>query len=115
MNLGNLDFDIVSDFGIRISSLGWICSTFVENIRQIQPFYAKQTQFYAFFTPKRRLCQKTKPIQTQFKANLTQNKPNLSQYKPKTKPILSSEAVAKEDQTQFKPNKAKNKPKTNPI
>jgi len=25
--------------------------------------------------------QKTKPIQTQFKANLTQNKPNLSQYK----------------------------------
>ena len=65
----------------------WIHSTNVENIRQITPFYAKQSQFYAFFTPKRRFHEKTNPIQTQFKANITQNKPNLSQFKPKTKPI----------------------------
>jgi len=31
--------------------------------------------------------QKTKPIQTQFKANLSQNKPNLTQYKANSKPI----------------------------
>jgi hypothetical protein len=31
--------------------------------------------------------QKTKPIQTQFKANKAKNKPNLSQFKAKTNPI----------------------------
>ena len=31
--------------------------------------------------------QKTKPIQTQFKANLSQNKPNLSQNKANSNPI----------------------------
>jgi len=46
LNLGHLDFDIVSDFDIRISdfaSLG--TSTSVENALQISPFYAKQSQF----------------------------------------------------------------------
>jgi hypothetical protein len=62
-------------------------STPVENIRQINPFYAKQTQFYAFFTGKRRFHQKTKPIQTQFKPNKAKNKPNLTQNKPNSKPI----------------------------
>jgi hypothetical protein len=62
-------------------------STTVENVRQITPFYAKQSQFCAFFARKRRFHQKTNPIQTQLK------------------PI----------QTQFKPNKAKNKPNSNPI
>ncbi len=62
-------------------------STPVENVRQITPFYAKQSQFCAFFARKRRFHEKTKPIQTQLK--------------PK--------------QTQFKPNKAKNKPNSNPI
>ena len=33
--------------------------------------------------------QKTKPIQTQFKANKAKNKPNLSQYKPNTNPIYT--------------------------
>jgi len=70
-------------------------STFVENVRQIDPFYAKQTQFFAFFAQKRRFHEKTNPIQTQYKANLTQNKANLSQFKAnlsqfkaKTNPIL---------------------------
>ncbi len=63
-------------------------STTVENVRQITPFYAKQTQFCAFFARKRRFHEKTKPkqtqlkpIQTQFKANLTQNKPNSNPIK----------------------------------
>ena len=70
-------------------------STTVENSLQIAPFYAKQSQFYAFFAPKRRFHEKTNPIQTQYKANLTQNKANLSQFKAnlsqfkaKTNPIL---------------------------
>jgi hypothetical protein len=46
LDLGHLDFDIVSDLELRISdfaSLG--ISTFVENPLQISSFYAKQTQF----------------------------------------------------------------------
>ena len=45
-NLGNLDFDIVSNFVLRISyfaSLGIF--TLVERALQINPFYAKRTQF----------------------------------------------------------------------
>jgi len=64
-------------------------STNVENVRQIIPFYAKQTQFYAFFARKRRFHEKTKPKQTQFKPNLSQNKPNLSQFKPNSNPIIN--------------------------
>ena len=65
-------------------------STPVENIRQITTFYAKQTQFYSFLARKRRFHEKTNPIQTQFKANLTQNKPNLIQNKANSNPILSA-------------------------
>jgi hypothetical protein len=61
-------------------------STNVENSLQIDPFYAKQSQFYPFFAPKRRFYEKQTQFQTQFKANLTQNKPNKakkqSQFKP---------------------------------
>ena len=71
-----------------------IPSTIVENSLQITPFYAKQTQFYPFFAPKRRFHEKTNPIQTQFKANLTQNKPNLSQYKPNSNPIAKYSKTA---------------------
>ena len=63
-------------------------STVVDNIRQIHPFYAKQTQFYAFFVRKCRFHEKTNPIQTQFKANKAKNKPNLTQNKPNSNPIL---------------------------
>jgi len=65
-------------------------STNVENSLQITPFYAKQTQFCAFFARKRRFHEKTNPIQTQFKPKQTQFKPKQTQFKPK--------------QTQFKPN-----------
>ncbi|MBL7144931.1 MAG: hypothetical protein ISS76_11915 [Phycisphaerae bacterium] len=39
--------------------------------------------------------QKTKPIQTQFKANLSQNKPNLTQNKPNSKPIQTQFQIQK--------------------
>ena len=65
-------------------------STPVENVRQIRPFYAKQTQFSPFFAPHRRFYEKTNPIRTQFKPNLTQNKPNLTQNKANSNPILSA-------------------------
>jgi hypothetical protein len=57
-------------------------STTVENIRQINPFYAKQTQFCAFFARKRRFHVKTKPKQTQLKPIQTQFKPNKAKNKP---------------------------------
>ena len=65
-------------------------STTVENVRQITPFYAKQTQFQkwqkninTFLTMRYKILdtlmgQKTKPTQTQFKPKQTQFKPNLS-------------------------------------
>ncbi len=46
LNLGHLDFDIVSNFELRISdfaSLGIF--TLVKNPLQISSFYAKQSQF----------------------------------------------------------------------
>jgi hypothetical protein len=46
-------------------------STFVERTLQIRPFYAKQSQFQ---------IEKTNPIQSQFK-------PNLSQFQSQTNPI----------------------------
>ncbi len=61
-------------------------STTVENSLQINPFYAKQTQFYAFFARKRRFHEKTKPIQTQFNPIQTQFKPKQSQFKPNFTP-----------------------------
>jgi hypothetical protein len=36
------------------------------------------------------LFRQTKPIQTQFKANLSQNKPNLSQNKANSNPIKAN-------------------------
>jgi hypothetical protein len=64
-------------------------STTVENVRQINPFYAKQSQFQ----------------KRQNEYNLRHNK-QLQDFVP-----LSG---AKK-QTQFKANKAKNKPNSNPI
>jgi hypothetical protein len=61
-------------------------STTVENVRQITPFYAKQSQFYAFFARKRRFHEKTKPKQTQLKPIQSQFKPKQTQFKPKNKP-----------------------------
>jgi len=49
-----------------------IPSTTVENSLQIKPFYAKQSQYCVFFARKHRFYEKTNPIQTQFKANLSQ-------------------------------------------
>ncbi|MCP4610742.1 MAG: hypothetical protein GY845_18700 [Planctomycetes bacterium] len=81
------------EFTLDVSSLAFLSgakryqlyanflSTIVENSLQISPFYAKQSQFFAFFARKRRFNEKTNPIQTQFKANKAKNKPNLTQNK----------------------------------
>jgi hypothetical protein len=73
-------------------------STTVENSLQINPFYAKQSQFPKTIINVNSYMKsiyeisgtwwigKTKPIQTQFKANKANNKPNLSQNKPNSNP-----------------------------
>ncbi len=113
MNFGNLDFDIpnmeftldVSSLAflsgdIRISSLCTLClcisaplpqpakrSTTVENIRQITPFYAKQSQFWKCQKQHKHFCNNEirkngqlviQTKQTQLKPKQTQFKPNLS-------------------------------------
>jgi hypothetical protein len=65
-------------------------STPVENVRQITPFYAKQTQYYAFFARKRRFYEKTKPIQTQLKPIQSQFNPKQTQFKPNFERITYS-------------------------
>jgi len=89
-------------------------STTVENIRQINPFYAKQTQFQkcnkninTFLTMRYEnlgtlMGQKTKPkqtqlkpIQTQFKANKAKNKPNSNPNKANPNHLTHSDFLAK--------------------
>jgi hypothetical protein len=69
------DFDWLSNITIKVYDFCIIMYFY------IGANYAKQSQFCAFFTPKRRFHEKTNPIQTQFKANKAKNKPNLTQYK----------------------------------
>ncbi len=76
-------------------------STTVENSLQINPFYAKQSQFWkwqkninTFLTMRYVIInsftgQKTKPKQTQLKPIQTQFKPNKAKNKPNSKPIAS--------------------------
>ena len=98
MNLQPLIFCLLTPVSCLLSTgiRNWIngskSSTTVENIRQIAPFYAKRTQFYAFFTEKLRYHEKTNPIRTQFEAKRTQFWPNIRGAKPKrtqTNPIPS--------------------------
>ena len=71
-------------------------STPVENVRQITPFYAKQTQFQKCQNEHKHfhnneICRFERLAgvqkQTQFKANKAKNKPNSNPIKAKTKPI----------------------------
>ncbi|MBL7145038.1 MAG: hypothetical protein ISS76_12460 [Phycisphaerae bacterium] len=100
LNLIRLDFDIVSDFDIRMSSLCYINSTnsyvrIYKQIMQNKPNYKRsQMNLSSFVTSKYEIFsagsgQKTKPIQSQFKANLSQNKPNSNPIKANTNPIAS--------------------------
>ena len=65
-------------------------STIVENSLQITPFYAKQTQFYSFFSPQTPISRKNKansnPIQSQFNPKQTQFKPISKPNKPNWTP-----------------------------
>ncbi len=89
MNFGNLDFDIVSDLELRISSLCYINSTnsYVRIYKQIMQNKPKvksaKNNVSTFVTSKyvqvrHLVIQTNKPKQTQFKPKQTQFKPNLS-------------------------------------
>ena len=73
----------------KIVELPSICSTIVENTLQIDPFYAKQSQF-----------------------QIGQNKRKFF-YNKHIHTL--GQLVIQKKQTQFKPNKANNKPNSNPI
>ncbi len=96
--LGHFDFEIVSDFDIRISDFNH-SGCFMRNKPNLPNAQIKVTSFYTVDYEKTGLSDKgkTNPIQTQYKPN---TKPIQSQYKANTKPI----------QSQYKPNlrKAKN-------
>jgi hypothetical protein len=126
--LSHLDFDIVSDFEFmgnmsinyptlahfrHFSSLYTnLRSTLVENIRQITPFYAKQTQFQkwqkninTYLTMRYEnldtlMGQKTKPKQTQFKPIQTQFKPNKANNKANSNPILRPKEIEQKADTE---------------
>jgi len=68
-------------------------STTVENSLQINPFYAKQTQFSPFFTQNRGSHEKTNPIQTQFNPIQTQFNPKQTQFKAKQSQFLVFKSV----------------------
>jgi len=95
MSIMSINYLTLAHFSHFSSLLTDFPSTTVENSLQITPFYAKQSQSYAFFARKCRFYKKTNPIQTQFKANLTQNKPNLSQFQSQTNPILKAKNVCR--------------------
>jgi hypothetical protein len=94
MGIMSINYPTLAHFRHFSSLYAHFPSTPVENVRQITPFYAKQSQFYAFFARKRRFHEKTNPIQTQLK-------PIQSQFNPK--------------QTQFKPISKPNKPRQHPV
>jgi len=81
-----INYPILAHFRHFSSLLTDFPSTTVENVRQITPFYAKQSQFCAFLARKRRFHEKTKPIQTQLKPKQTQFKPNKANNKPNSNP-----------------------------
>ena len=97
LNLGHFDFEIVSDFDIRISDFASLGPLHLSRVLyKFTPFYAKQSQF-AEYSNKRKtcynngLCQFTpaQPLQkqSQNKPNSKPIKANQTQYKPKTNPI----------------------------
>ena len=110
LNLGYLDFDIVSDLDIRISDFASPRpSTTVENSLQISSFLTNKANFPDAQMNVNKVLTKdyennsnwtlgenkpnTNPIQSQYKAN---SKPIQSQYKPNTNPtcrgVASGEA-----------------------
>ena len=106
LNFGNLDFDIVSDFELRISNLCYINSTnsyvrIYKQIMQNKPNFGNdKMSANTYLTSKYEILsrwrgRKTKPIQSQLKPKQSQFNPIQSQFNPK--------------QTQFKPNLTKGK------
>jgi hypothetical protein len=87
-------------------------STTVENVRQISPFYAKQSQFQKESNERKlrdnnEICKFERLAgvqkQTQFKANKAKNKPNSNPNKPNLKPVLPILSLSKETQLKGQP------------
>jgi hypothetical protein len=123
LNLGNLDFDIVSDLDIRISDFASRRpSTTVKESLQIGPFMQNKPNFKigkmnaTLFTrtpyenKPRRDFRKTHPIQSQTNPKQSQNKPNFPKRRNEPKLICykglwkSMPPDTSEKQTQFKAN-----------
>ncbi len=70
LNLGHFDFEIVSDFDIRISDFNH-SGCFMQNKPNLPAPQMNVTSFYTKDYENERLCRcvKTNPIQTQYKAN----------------------------------------------
>jgi len=88
LNLYILEFDIVSDLELRISSLWRTFSTEVENIRQINLFMQNKPNFLHFSLKNEDFTEK----QTQSKPILAQKSGWQSQFKPNSKPILGQKS-----------------------
>jgi len=91
-----LDFNIVSDFELRVSSLWRTFSTPVENVRQIDFFLQNKPNFPHFSTENKDYAKKQ-----------TQYKPNSNPIKPNFGPIS---LVAKPKQSQYLPKNQGDKP-----
>ncbi|MBL7145710.1 MAG: hypothetical protein ISS76_15845 [Phycisphaerae bacterium] len=118
LNLSHLDFDIVSDFELRISSL-WSSSIKNPTLAHFRHFSHFRHSFNYNIFPDTQIMQnkpnfgiskmnvnayvtmryanlnagsgqKTKPIQSQFKPNLTQYKANSNPIKANTNPIKAN-------------------------
>jgi hypothetical protein len=88
-----------TQYATRCTLNAVVLSTNVENSLQINPFYAKQTQFWKW--------------QKNISTIITMRYANLDTLMgQKTKP---KQTQLKPIQTQYKANKAKNKPNSNPI
>ncbi len=87
MNLGYLDFEIVSDFDIRISDFNH-SGCFMQNKPNFLNAQMNATSLYTKDYENKRLADaaKTNPIQSQYKPNTN---PIQTQYKPNTNPTCS--------------------------
>ena len=100
--MSHLDFEIVSDFELRISSLSYINST-NSYVRIYKPFMQNKPNFRNdkmsanLFTTRvyeengHSGHQKTKPIQTQFNPIQSQFNPKQSQFKPNQSQFFQSQ------------------------
>ena len=97
--MSNLDFDIVSDFDIRVSSLWRTFYTTVENVRQINLFMQNKPNFPHFSLENEDFAKK----QTQFKPNTNPIKANFGPISRVANPNKANSNPNKLDSSLFAP------------